>query len=286
MTQFAEPSRVVSWWEDLTEYHEGLEAAAESERPDFRCPLTQEMMRTPAMLCKDGVATHTYEHSAIYKWIVTHGNLTEPLTNEELPPLESNKISIIVNQDKQREIRAWAERKVDEWKAQSRAPLRREPTRQDLHVFVDHSNVLHGATSRTLDIKRLVRFTEGGRNVHERVVIGSHASEATRAEWEAWQYTVAADDRRGREHFVDDALHAQLMRTASKSFDPPRVLALLTGDGNANSGRTTFPECVERALQMGWHVELVSWRSSMNAIYKRFARNYPDQFRVRYLDEM
>ena len=113
----------------------------------------------------------------------------------------------------------------------------------------------------------------------------AHIDPAASALW-ALQYTVAADARRGREHFVDDALHAQLMRTASRSFEPPRALALLTGDGNANSGRTTFPDCVERALQNGWHVELVSWRSSMHAVYTRFEREYADYFRIRFLDDM
>ena len=77
------------------------------------------------------------------------------------------------------------------------------------------------------------------------------------------------------------------MQAASKTFEPPRVLALLTGDGNDkndNEGRTTFPDCVQRALQNRWHVELISWRASTSRVYEKFEREYGEYFRIRYLD--
>ena len=139
--------------------------------------------------------------------------------------------------------------------------------------------------SAKLDVSKLVHFVEGERTARERVLIGSVATlGASRTEWERLGYVVAVNPHRGPEHFVDDALHAQLMQTAAKTFAPPRVLALLTGDGNCNEGRTTFPQCVERALANGWHVELISWRQSTNTVYKAFEREYPHLFRIRYLD--
>ena len=272
------------------EYHDALTEAAEHEQPAFICPLTKELMRTPVMLCKDGVARHSYEHSVIYKWIVEEGNLTEPNTNETLPPY-GKRTTIVVNQVQQREIRAWAEAKVAYWQAEERrAPARPERAPCGVHVFVDHSNIHLGAPRadggavRPLNLAKLAAFAEGGREAHQRVVIGSQTSDEARQEWEKLHYTVVADRRRGKERFVDDALHAQLMQAASKTFAPPRVLALLTGDGNANEGRTTFPDCVERALQNSWHVELISWRSSTNRIYEKFEREYGDYFHIRYLD--
>ena len=272
-----------SWWEALHEHHDALEDAAESERPEFLCTLTRELMRTPAMLCKDGVAMHTYEKAAIVKWIVEDGKRTEPNTNETLPPY-GKRTTIVVNQDRQREIRAWAEAKVAEWQADTRrVPAQQEPARRGVHIFVDFSNITLGAP-RPLDLTKLAEFAEDGRSVFQRVVIGSRTSEKARAEWEALQYTVTSDRSSGKEKFVDDALHAQLMQTAGKTFAPSRVLALATGDGNANEGRTTFPGCVERALQCGWDVELISWRGSTSRVYVKFEREYGDHFRIRYLD--
>ena len=74
------------------------------------------------------------------------------------------------------------------------------------------------------------------------------------------------------------------MRTAAKRFDPARVIALVTGDGNANEGRTSFPQCIDEALKNDWYVELHSWRRSTNQVYARYAEQYPEQFAIRYLD--
>ena len=107
-----------------------------------------------------------------------------------------------------------------------------------------------------------------------------------RAKWEFLGYNVSAERGGGPEQFVDDALHASLLRTAGKTFEPPRILALLTGDGNSNGGRTTFPECVERALVNGWHVELITWRRSMSNTFSIFEREYANRFRIRFLEDI
>ena len=62
-------------------------------------------------------------------------------------------------------------------------------------------------------------------------------------------------------------------------------MALVTGDGNRNDERTTFPECIEAALKNDWHIELYSWRQSTSGIYMEMARTYAGHLCVRYLDD-
>jgi hypothetical protein len=59
----------------------------------------------------------------------------------------------------------------------------------------------------------------------------------------------------------------------------------VTGDGNSNEGRTTFPECVEQALRNNWSVELFSWRRSTSQVYEVMAQEY-EQFAISYLDDI
>ena len=112
----------LSWWETISNYCEALDSIAEVERPEYLCALSKELMRVPAMLCVDGVASHTYEHREIATWVNTrvanHEPLTEPITNEILP---ADRTTVVTNRDRQREIRAWAEMKVAVWQAEEAA---------------------------------------------------------------------------------------------------------------------------------------------------------------------
>eukprot|EP00900_Chrysochromulina_parva_P001404 jgi/Chrpa1/11264/Chrysochromulina_OHIO_Genome00005102-RA len=270
------------WWLDLERFYADLEAAARVEKPDYMCSITNEIMRNPAALVDGDVFQHVYEYDAIALWMTD--NCIDPSSGVSIDP---TRCALIRDKRLEREIRSWCEDKALSWRIQldsgSEAPM----PRRSLHVFVDHSNVAAGAArlGKQLDVMHLVRHVEGLRDVKERVVIGSHEAERARHEWERHGYSVSADSRHGPERFVDDALHAQLMRTAAKAFDPPRVIALVTGDGNRNDGRTNFPECVEEALRQRWHVELYSWRQQTSNVYAVLAEQYAGHFCICYLDD-
>jgi hypothetical protein len=267
-----------------------LDELASKERPDFMCALTLEIMRDPAGVMRDGSLKHAYEHLRIKKWF-DDGNTIEPSTGEDL---SDGLIEIVRNEQLQRTIKNWCQEQLRRWGQEGRIEISTPlPTpvaqRTSVHVFVDHSNIAIGAarnTAQALDVASLVRFVEGDRTIHDRVVIGSYQSDVGRAAWEQHGYKVEADRRRGPAHFVDDALHAQLMRTAERTFAPGRILALLTGDGNDNEGRTTFPESVEMALRNDWHVELFTWKRSASRVYSKFQREYSEHFQLLYLDDM
>ncbi|EOD11620.1 hypothetical protein EMIHUDRAFT_214477 [Emiliania huxleyi CCMP1516] len=273
------------WWLALAEFHADLEAAAREECLSFLCSITGEMMRHPAMIVVRGVASHSFEQVAIRHWL-DDGGATNPATGEELP---RGGASVILNSQMQREIRSWCEARVAGWRRElEEAPCERErpAERPRVHIFVDDANIF-GRTSQSLfSIAQLAACVERGRDVEERVVIGSGTSERARGLWEQQGYRVDTDPRPGRQRFVDEALHARLMQTATKSFGPPRTIALVTGDGNRNEGRTSFPACIEIALKHGWRVELHTWRATMNRIYHQFEGEYGSFFRIHFLDTL
>ena len=83
-------------------------------------------------------------------------------------------------------------------------------------------------------------------------------------------------------------LHSQMFRLVldRKSDQNERqVLVLVSGDGNANENRTTFPEVVRRALQHHWQVEVWSWKSCLSRRFQEIEREYPRDMKICYLDE-
>lgn len=48
---------------------------------------------------------------------------------------------------------------------------------------------------------------------------------------------------------------------------------------------TTFPVCVQLALQNGWHVRVYAWRSSCSGIYRDLAEQRTPRFSLVFLDE-
>lgn len=165
-----------------------------------------------------------------------------------------------------------------------------------VHVFVDGWNVHnHSGDYRSLElsVKRVVQRIECDRKVEERVLCGSarEGNERDQRMWQPWRdanYEVDIEVRHpgAGEQGVDDRIHAAALRTASKRFNDDRTLIIVTGDGNDNHGRTTFPEVVNAALQGGWVVEMYTWRHSCSRKLLDFARNYAQtgRFRLHFLD--
>lgn len=154
--------------------------------------------------------------------------------------------------------------------------------------FVDESNLVVGAPAgRVVNIGKLVQIIHQSRKTMETVVVGSGSNATKSTHWKRWRqagYTVMNDPRRGKEVFVDEALLAQLGKTAARTYQPPRVLALVTGDGNQNHDRASFPDHLQTALLHGWHVELYSWKRSVHSCYSKFAEEYSKKFKIIHLD--
>jgi hypothetical protein len=140
-----------------------------------------------------------------------------------------------------------------------------------IHVFVDDSNVFYGGLQQctegggdVVDMKALLEAVQQGRWTEELVVVGSGNGRESR--WRAYDdagYTkhVLPKMADGSEVGVDDTLLSLVMRETDKQFTDlhEHLLVLVTGDGNDNLGRVSFPEAVQGALRKGWRVEVWSW---------------------------
>ena len=84
-------------------------------------------------------------------------------------------------------------------------------------------------------------------------------------------------------------LHSQMLalvlENQSKQKYVQQHLILVTGDGNANEGRTSFPDVVSTALRNGWTVDLWAWRASISRKFKEIQENNPSRMKINYLDQ-
>jgi hypothetical protein len=152
--------------------------------------------------------------------------------------------------------------------------------RTKLHVFVDDSNVFYGGINQcanqgeVVDMKALLRVIQQGRRAEELIVVGSGTGGESRwRDYDDAGYTkhILPKGANGREIGVDDTLLSLVMRETNKQFTNlhERRLVLVTGDGNDNIGRVTFPEVVESALGKGWTVEVWSWDEGRSSKWRR-----------------
>jgi len=83
-------------------------------------------------------------------------------------------------------------------------------------------------------------------------------------------------------------IHAQILRRLSRSFPQQQRLVLVTGDGNSNNDRTSFPEVVDIALQRDWLVEVWAWRGACSARYLQMQDAYASsgKFKLLFLDDV
>jgi hypothetical protein len=70
-------------------------------------------------------------------------------------------------------------------------------------------------------------------------------------------------------------------------FSRPGTLVMATGDAKPAKYSDGFFTYADRALKMGWHVEVVSWRSSLSNSWRNpeWTAQWGDKFRVIELDD-
>ncbi|UJR29417.1 hypothetical protein I4U23_010629 [Adineta vaga] len=182
------------------------------------------------------------------------------------------------------------------------------PTSTDVHIVVDNSNIFIGSqyelNKKTgkmetnpavrLNVEKLVNLVEDreiSRDIRTRLVGGSEPPRNARVwkEWENCNYKVVLGDRSAanKEVFLDDMLHCQMFKLIldhQSTKNRRQVLVLLSGDGNTNFGRTSFPEALHTALKHQWHVELWSWKNCFSKKFLELQQNYSSQMKIKYFD--
>lgn len=132
-------------------------------------------------------------------------------------------------------------------------------------------------------------------NILERVHKAKHAtprhSKFRKAPGNTTQYgnggpgTVNASNERWVEQGVDEILHLKILESLLDT-DEPATMVLATGDAAVAEYSEGFMRMVERALQRGWAVELVSFSQVTSFSYrkKEFRDKWQDNFQLVELD--
>ena len=173
-----------------------------------------------------------------------------------------------------------------------------------IHVFFDNSNIWGGAQALRLikepsvpwmalrlHYENLFDLVEGGRDAQTAILAGSIPPSCEAL----WEYArrqgygtdllrrVTNDDGRVTEQGVDEVLHLK-MANALLDFAAPQTLVVATGDGRLSSFDTGFPSQIERALRVGWNVEVWTFSANCNRCYHRMARDSAGRLQVMPLD--
>lgn len=172
--------------------------------------------------------------------------------------------------------------------------------RENVHVFIDNSNIYLGAQMEDsgtrdfnvrLKVSALAGVVVNSRRCRNRVVFGSKPP-ANNVVWTKWKeagFQVHAFNRTPGhgEVLIDDGLLSMINETIAQHSGQSHTLVLLTGDGNDNQGRASFPKSVDLALRHGWKVEMWSWRQCTHGRYRKMQQEYAGygQFSLNYLDE-
>lgn len=88
------------------------------------------------------------------------------------------------------------------------------------------------------------------------------------------------------EDLVDETLQTRIAESVMEHFSSPGTLVIATGDAKPAKFSDGFFTYADRALKMGWHVEVVSWRSSLSHSWRNpeWTGLWGERFRVIELD--
>lgn len=173
-----------------------------------------------------------------------------------------------------------------------------------IHVFYDNSNVWGGAQAHRAENEPTVpwvalrihtthmfRLIEQARHAVTRVLAGSVPPAAD----ELWEWArknkyqtdllkkVESDDGSISEQGVDEILH---LKIANVLIDYPSTdtLVVVTGDGSVSEFGTGFISQIDRAIKMGWRIEVWSWSKTLSRKYLALSKKWPKQVKLIALD--
>ncbi|OJD09876.1 hypothetical protein AJ78_08887 [Emergomyces pasteurianus Ep9510] len=129
---------------------------------------------------------------------------------------------------------------------------------------------------------RKKKFLGGNGNARSSGGTGYHA----RGQSSGSETNAGQGAERWVEQGVDEILHLKILESLVDS-EAPSTIVLATGDAAEAEYSDGFLKMVGRALQKGWTVELVSFRTTTSRAYKRkeFRSQWGARFRVIKLDE-
>lgn len=173
-----------------------------------------------------------------------------------------------------------------------------------IHVFYDNSNVWGGAHSVRIKLEpeipwvalrigsaNIFKLIEQGRTAKTKILAGSVPPSCE----ELWEFArnnryqtdllkrVEKDDGSVGEQGVDEILH---LKIANALIDYPStdILVVVTGDGSVSEFGTGFIPKNERAIKLGWRVEVWSWSATCSRKFLALSKKFSSQLKLISLD--
>lgn len=89
------------------------------------------------------------------------------------------------------------------------------------------------------------------------------------------------------EDLVDETLQTRIAESVMEHFQKQGTLVLATGDARPATYSDGFFAYAERALKMGWNVEVASWKTSLSSRWRsaEWVAKWGDRFRIIELDK-
>ncbi|ENH65071.1 hypothetical protein FOC1_g10005922 [Fusarium oxysporum f. sp. cubense race 1] len=89
------------------------------------------------------------------------------------------------------------------------------------------------------------------------------------------------------EDMVDETLQIRISESVMQYFEEPGTLVIATGDARPAKYSDGFLTQAQRALKMGWSVEVVSWKASLSSTWTTLLRGQSigSRFRIIELDQ-
>ncbi|KAF9773477.1 hypothetical protein IL306_008685 [Fusarium sp. DS 682] len=89
------------------------------------------------------------------------------------------------------------------------------------------------------------------------------------------------------EDMVDETLQIRISESVMQYFEEPGTLVIATGDARPAKYSDGFLTQAQRALRMGWSVEVVSWKTSLSSAWNALLKeqSFDSRFRIIELDQ-
>ncbi|KAF4334571.1 cell wall glucanase [Fusarium beomiforme] len=89
------------------------------------------------------------------------------------------------------------------------------------------------------------------------------------------------------EDMVDETLQIRISESVMQYFEEPGTLVIATGDARPAKYSDGFLAQAQRALRMGWSVEVVSWKTSLSSAWNALLKeqSFGSRFRIIGLDQ-
>lgn len=165
-----------------------------------------------------------------------------------------------------------------------------ENKKDNTYIFIDISNIYIGfykyvenrykLLNPRINCKSLLNLLENKRNIQKRVLVGSckkNILKKTRNNnyenklhkiFKKNDYNTYILERHEKEKGVDELLHNNIMETLLFSNEVGTIV-IATGDGKSSDFTdNSFYNLVLKALEIGWSIEIITWKYQMNKNYQ------------------